>query len=401
MNDNWTKDIKRLAENHVRNVPEGLLDDVKGEMLRRGLMPKAQPTKVVTLHRWRYAAAAAVIAVVAMVGLTTFRHDDSVNQTAGTELPKSAPGTEMPITEEPESGITERLIAQVAKRAEAASKERDRLQDITTPQSADTTALIAQNDTPQPTSKPQPHHTVGSTSRDNIPHTSAHSKSSSWSVGAYCGGAANADQAGASHVFLTMSDGYGVSSPVRFDNESKAQLEEIGSKNETHHQTVKVGVSLRYNLDSRWSLQTGVIYTRLTSDFSEETGATTVDTKQKLDYIGIPLTASYNIWQNRHLIIYASAGGAVEKLISGASTTETKVSSTQKTLSNNDVTENRPVFSASLAAGIEYKANQYLSVYAQPGVTRHFDNGSGIKSIYTDKPLNMELNLGVRININK
>ena len=91
----------------------------------------------------------------------------------------------------------------------------------------------------------------------------------------------------------------------------------------------------------------------------------------------------------------------MEKLVSGAATTETAASPTQKTLSSNSVTENRPVFSASLAAGIEYKANQYLSVYAQPGVTRHFDNGSGIKSIYTDKPLNMELNLGVRININK
>lgn len=401
MSDNWTKDIKRLAENHVRNVPEGLLDNVKSEMLRRGLMPTAQPTKVVTLRRWRYAAAAAVVAIVAGIGLTTFRHTDSGNIAAVIKTRKNVPDTEIPITGVQESGITERLIAQVARRAAAADKERSALHGITAPQPADTTVLVAQNETPQPTNKPQPHHTVGSTSRDNTPHTPTRHRDSSWSVGAYCGGAANANPAEMNPVFLTQYDGYGVSSPVYFDSKSQAQMEEIGNKKESHHQTVKVGVSLRYNLDSRWSLQTGVTYTRLTSDFTEETGTTTVDTKQKLDYIGIPLNVSYNIWQNSHLIIYATAGGAVEKLVSGAATTETAASPTQKTLSSNSVTENRPVFSASLAAGIEYKANQYLSVYAQPGVTRHFDNGSGIKSIYTDKPLNMELNLGVRININK
>lgn len=401
MNDNWTKDIKRLAENHVRNVPEGLLDDVKSEMLRRGLMPKAQPTKVVVLRRWRYAAAAAIVALVAGIGLTTFRHTGGSNQTAVVEPQRSVPDTEIPITGGRESGITERLIAQVARRAVAADKERALLQENATTQPADTTVLVAQNETPQPANKPQPNRTVGSTSRDNIPHASARNRDSSWSVGAYCGGAANVDQAGANPVFLTQSDGYGVSSPVYFDSKSQAQMEEIGNKKESHHQTVKVGVSLRYNLDNRWSLQTGVTYTRLTSDFTEETGATTIDTKQKLDYIGIPINVSYNIWQNRHLIIYATAGGAVEKLINGAATTETTVSPTQTTVSGDDVTENRPVFSAGLAAGIEYKANQYLSVYAQPGVTRHFGNGSGIKSIYTDKPLNMELNLGVRININK
>lgn len=401
MNDNWTKDIKRLAENHVRNVPEGLLDDVKSEMLRRGLMPKAQPTKVVVLRRWRYAAAAAIVALVAGIGLTTFRHTGGSNQTAVVEPQRSVPDTEILITGGQESGIKERLIAQVARRAVAADKERALLQENATTQPADTTVLVAQNETPQPANKPQPNRTVGSTSRDNIPHTSARNRDSSWSVGAYCGGAANVDQAGANPVFLTQSDGYGVSSPVYFDSKSQAQMEEIGNKKESHHQTVKVGVSLRYNLDNRWSLQTGVTYTRLTSDFTEETGATTIDTKQKLDYIGIPINVSYNIWQNRHLIIYATAGGAVEKLINGAVTTETTVSPTQTTVSGDDVTENRPVFSAGLAAGIEYKANQYLSVYAQPGVTRHFGNGSGIKSIYTDKPLNMELNLGVRININK
>ncbi len=401
MNDNWTKDIKRLAENHVRKAPEGLLDDVKSEMLRRGLMPAAQPAKVVALHKWRYAAAAAAVVVVAGIGLTTFRHTGSVPQTA-VILPKNnVSATETMTTDEPSANVAERLIARVMQRAAAADTACRELQEAVTAQPADTTALIAKAETSKQDNKPQSHHAVGSTSRDNIPHMTSRSKSSSWSVGAYYGGAANANPADASPVFLTQYDCYGVSSPVYFDSNNMVQMEEIGDKKESHHQTVKVGVSLRYNLNSRWSLQTGITYTRLTSSFTTEKSTYSTETNQKLDYIGIPLAASYDIWQNDHINIYATAGGAVEKLVNGASTTTKTVSPTEKTISNNDVRENRPVFSTNVAAGIEYKVNPYLNIYAQPGVTCHFDNGSGVKSIYTDKPLNFELNLGVRININK
>ncbi len=246
-------------------------------------------------------------------------------------------------------------------------------------------------------------HSVGSTRRDyNTDFTPRHSKSSAWSVGAYYGGSANNSPSSNSPMLFVQFGDMGVSSPATLDTRNEMMVEEIGDKKESHHQTVKVGISLRYNLTNRWSLQTGVTYTRLTSDFTEEKSTSSVVTNQKLDYIGIPLTASYNIWQNKYINVYATAGGAVEKLISGASTTENKNFTDNKTTrTNNDVKENRPVFSTSIAAGIEYNISDFLSIYAQPGLTCHFDNGSGIKSLYTDKPVNAELSIGARININK
>ncbi len=418
MNDNWTKDIKRLADNDVRKAPEGLLNDVKSEMLRRGLMPAQQQAKVVPMHKWRYAAAAAVVAIVAGVGLTTFHKEESANGIASTSqsgsnthyysIPADASANE---SNTGADNIIERAIAKAIQRAAIADTACQQLVAATTTQTDDTTKLVAQvdrheegkNNQQTNTEKPQQtYHSLGSTRRDYTDFTPHKSKSSAWSVGAYYGGTTNNNPTANTPVLFAQYDDYAMSTPVKIEGNNQIQVEEVGDTKESHHQTVKVGLSVRYNLTDRWSLQTGVTYTRLTSDFTEEKSTSNIVTNQKLDYIGIPLTAGYNIWKNKYINMYATAGGAVEKLINGASTTETTNNKDSKsTRTNNDVKENRPVFSTSVSAGIEYNISDYLSIYAQPGVTCHFDNGSGIKSLYTDKPVNVELSIGARININR
>ena len=422
MTDNWANDIKRLADNDVRKAPEGLLDDVKSEMLRRGLMPAQQQTRIVTMHKWRYAAAAAVVAIVAGVAITTFHKEEAAGGIAGTSQSGSSTPyhnnstpyynnvdnntmADASVSESSAGNIVERAISGAIQRAAIADTAYRQLVAAaeTQTQEKDSARLVAQADTREEAETPQhTYHSVGSTRSDYTDFTPRKSRSSAWSVGAYYGGSANNSPTANTPVLFAQYDDCCMSTPVKIENKNQIQVEEIGDTKESHHQTVKVGVSLRYNLSDRWNLQTGVTYTRLTSDFTEEKSTSNVVTNQKLDYIGIPLTASYNIWQNKYINVYASVGGAVEKLINGASTTETKNYTDDKTTrSNNDVRENRPVFSTSIAAGIEYNVSDFLSIYAQPGLTCHFDNGSGIKSLYTDKPVNVELSIGARININK
>ncbi len=422
MNDNWANDIKRLADNDVRKAPEGLLDDVKSEMLRRGLMPAQQQTRIVTMHKWRYAAAAAVVAIVTGVGITTFHKEEATGGIAGTLQSGSSSHynnignnttVDASASESSIGNIVESTIAKAIQRAAIADTACQQLMAAakTQTQDKDSARLVAQVDTREKAENnqqkktektQQTYHSMGSTRRDYTDFTPRKSRNSAWSVGAYYGGSANNSPTANTPVLFAKYGDYCMSTPVKIENKNQIEVEEVGDTKESHHQTVKVGISLRYNLSDRWSLQTGITYTRLTSDFTEEKSTSNVVTNQKLDYIGIPLTASYNIWHNKYINVYASAGGAVEKLINGASTTETKNYADDKTTrSNNDVKENRPVFSTSIAAGIEYNISDFLSIYAQPGLTCHFDNGSGIKSLYTDKPVNVELSIGARININK
>ena len=157
-----------------------------------------------------------------------------------------------------------------------------------------------------------------------------------------------------------------------------------------HHQPIHYGLSLRYRLSKRWGLETGLTYSLLTSDIttSEESYITQQST-QRLNYIGIPLKAEYLIWGSRHFDVYASAGMMVEKMVKGS--LENNDKGTKESLSI------RPLqFSVSSGLGAEYKYNDLLSIFVEPGVGYYFDNGSSVSTFYQDKPLSFNLNLGLR-----
>ena len=61
----------------------------------------------------------------------------------------------------------------------------------------------------------------------------------------------------------------------------------------------------------------------------------------------------------------------------------------------------RPLqFSVSGAIGAEFNLSRQFSIYAEPGLGYYFDNGSKISTYYQDKPLNFNLNVGLRFQIN-
>ena len=162
--------------------------------------------------------------------------------------------------------------------------------------------------------------------------------------------------------------------------------------NETthHHQPVRFGISLRYRLNNRWSIESGLTYTRLAADFTKTVDDKSVTTEQHLNYIGIPVTASYLLWGSRYVNIYLSAGAMVEKMISGSRTTAGVT---------NSVSIHPLQFSVSGAAGAEFRFSPQLSLYAEPGLGYWFDNGSDIPTYYQDKPLSFSLSLGLRLNL--
>ena len=156
-----------------------------------------------------------------------------------------------------------------------------------------------------------------------------------------------------------------------------------------HHQPIHYGLSLRYRLNKRWGIETGLTYSLLTSDITMTEENTTTQSTQRLNYIGIPLKAEYLLWGSRHFDVYASAGMMVEKMVKGS--LEDIDKGAKKSLSI------RPLqFSVNSGLGAEYKYNDLLSIFLEPGVAYYFDNGSAVPTFYQDKPLNFNLNLGLR-----
>ncbi len=169
---------------------------------------------------------------------------------------------------------------------------------------------------------------------------------------------------------------------------------------EVHHrQPVRFGLSLRYHINDRWSLESGVSYTYLTSDITRRADTYSHETRQRLSYIGIPVNANYRLWHNRRFNIYASGGGTIEKMVKGKATTKDIVDGKVSTTNTESVSISQPQFSVTGAIGAEFKADKRFSLYAEPGLSYYFDNKSNVTTIYQDKPLNFNLNIGIRINI--
>ena len=168
-----------------------------------------------------------------------------------------------------------------------------------------------------------------------------------------------------------------------------------------HRLPVRVGFNVAYRLTDRLSVESGVSYTRLSSDMKDGTKDNYSSGSQKLDYIGVPLNVKYRAFGYRRLSVYASAGLLTEKCVSGKTTHEYVISGEKKKYEAEDVAVKPWQLSVNAALGAQFDVLRNVGVYVEPGVSYYFDDRSPLSTIYKEKPLNFNLNLGVRYTIGK
>lgn len=168
-----------------------------------------------------------------------------------------------------------------------------------------------------------------------------------------------------------------------------------------HRLPVRVGLNVAYRLTDRLSVESGVSYTRLSSDMKDGTKDNYSSGSQKLDYIGVPLNVKCRAFGYRRLSVYASAGLLTEKCVSGKATHEYVISGEKKKHETEDVAAKPWQLSVNAALGAQLDVLRNVGVYVEPGVSYYFDDRSPLSTIYKEKPLNFNLNLGVRYTIGK
>lgn len=165
-----------------------------------------------------------------------------------------------------------------------------------------------------------------------------------------------------------------------------------------HKMPITIGVSLRKNLSERWALESGIIYTQLSSELWSGTERNYYETEQKLHYVGIPLKGICRLWENNVFAIYLSAGGVVEKCVSGKQITVCTVDGVEKGIENVDAKVKELQWSVSSSVGAQVKLIENFGVYLEPGVNYYFKDGSNIQTIRKEHPLNFNLQMGIRFS---
>lgn len=184
--------------------------------------------------------------------------------------------------------------------------------------------------------------------------------------------------------------------PLYYDN---LLSDSYGSETDVDHRLpVKAGLSVQYQINDRWGVKSGLTYTYLSSHISSGNSDYSYEIEQRLSYLGIPLGATFNIWQNSRWRIYVAAGGMVEKCIDGKADTDNVINGQVISTEQTSVEIDKLQFSVNAAAGVQMNISSKLGIYVEPGLNYYFDNNSPVPTIYQDKPLNFNLELGFRFS---
>ncbi|MDR1200223.1 MAG: PorT family protein [Tannerellaceae bacterium] len=165
-----------------------------------------------------------------------------------------------------------------------------------------------------------------------------------------------------------------------------------------HKTPVSFGLSVSRQLNDRFSLQTGLTYSFLTSDWETQASTYNRAILQRLHFIGIPVSLTYKIADWNRFRFYASAGAQAEVNVAGRERTKSFFVDQQTSVNTLHVRMKEWQWSVNARAGVSYPLLRFVSAYAEFGAAYYFDNGSEIETIYSDKAFNISPQIGLRLN---
>ena len=416
MKKQWNKDIRDQLKDFPKKAPEGLLDDIKAEMLRRGLSSAlvGQPRQTRLSVLFRVASVAAV--ALLLFGISYLWQEQFVLSTTPEQADSfinSFNSSVITETEVPESQPfvpnSSSLIAKATKKVSSDSdipshKEEIILQEVANEELQEKEEGKEDEQPKENKLKKAEKEYVETSSKPKWTYNASSRKKSSISFGVYYSGIIAQVDPTIKDYDADISSGPNYnpdpspndSTEVAWSRRATTTYHLTGKA--THHLPIKLGVSFRYELDERWNLQSGLTYSYLASDISENMGKDSYDTKQKLHYMGIPLQIGYKLRESKRFRSYIAAGFQVEKLVSGKAITRHSKNKELQGTSIQNISDKRLLFSTLASFGVEYALGNNFSLYAEPGIHYYFKNGNGLQTHYNEQPLDLNLMIGFRFH---
>ena len=164
----------------------------------------------------------------------------------------------------------------------------------------------------------------------------------------------------------------------------------------SHHQMpITWSLALKYRLNHRFGLESGLSYSRLTSDFETGADGNTISEQQTIHYLGIPLKGIYNMYDRRQWSIYGSLGLTTEIPIHSVLRSEFYVNGQYEA---GDKTAIRAPWqlSTTFGVGLQYHLTPNIGFFVEPSLQYYIPMKSDIETYRTEHPFTFSLPLGIR-----
>ena len=164
-----------------------------------------------------------------------------------------------------------------------------------------------------------------------------------------------------------------------------------------YYMPITWSLSIRYKLNNRFGLESGLSYSRLTSDFEMGANGNTINEQQTIHYLGIPVKGIYNIYSKRGWNLYGSLGVTTEIPVYSPLNTSYYL---HGILEATDKTTIRAPWQWSVGTGIglQYNLTPNIGLFAEPSLQYYIPTGSNAETYRTEHPLQVTLPLGIRFH---
>lgn len=417
MKTNWQKDIHDRLGSYEKDAPEGLWEGISRRMpkLNDGGMLTDKPQRTAKFRMWRMAGVAAAASVALVIGYSFLGNSakDNINiPTNTTKHPNMLASSQKPLGNEP-TGVSaeqathseDNLLAEQPTLAKASTETDVKEIGNKEENSKETNKQTETKPAKREDSYVLPHNQDNNllAFNDMTERRGDEDAPSRWSVSTGAMGGL-----GASGTTIAYSDHLVLSSPGVADTKDSPMLDmntinrDIETKTEyDHHLPIRIGLSVAYALTDRLSISSGLTYTRLSSDIKDASRESKYIGEQRLHYVGIPVNVSYKVASSRWISLYGTAGVLAEKCVSGTTDEGYAENNTMKYTNTQDISSKPLQMSVNAGVGIQFDFIDNVGIYAEPGLSYYFDDGSELQTIYKEKPLNFNLNVGVRFKLSK
>lgn len=163
-----------------------------------------------------------------------------------------------------------------------------------------------------------------------------------------------------------------------------------------HYMPINFSLALKYRLNNRFGLETGLSYSRLKSEAKIGSRGNAIHEQQTIHYLGIPLKGTYNIYNVRQWNFYGSLDAKMEIPVYAPLNTSYHVNGTME-LSNKSTLHAPIQWSVGTGLGMQYNLTPNIGLFTEPSLQYYIPTGSSIETYRTEHPFTFSLPFGIRI----
>ena len=164
----------------------------------------------------------------------------------------------------------------------------------------------------------------------------------------------------------------------------------------THHQMPATwSLALKYRLNHRFGLESGLSYSRLSSDFEMGADGNTIREQQTIHYLGIPMKCIYNMYSGKQWGIYSSIGLTTEIPVHSTLHSDFYVNG-QYEVSDKTIIHAPWQFSTTFGLGLQMHLTPNVGFFLEPSLQYYIPMKTDIETYRTEHPFTFSLPLGIR-----